>query len=88
MKLSDLKLEQGSVVKFMAKDGISSKNIHERIEVVYEKSNPLYFHVKYCCKVFKWSRDSIYDVPKFERSPETQIEETINKIKIFVVTDR
>lgn len=53
VKMSDLKLEHRSVIKFLTKEGGSLKKIHERMVAVQRKSSPLYFQVKYRCKHFK-----------------------------------
>ena len=58
-----LDLEQRSVVKFLTKEGKKPKEIFERMVVVYGKSAPSYYKVKFWSKQFKWGRESIKDDP-------------------------
>jgi hypothetical protein len=45
-KMSSLKLQLKSVIKFLLKEDCISKNIHERMVAVYGENCPSYFQVK------------------------------------------
>jgi histone-lysine N-methyltransferase SETMAR len=82
------KIEHRAVIKFLVKEGITPKIIHDRLQAVYEDRAPSYYIVKFWANQFKWGRQSLEDDPRSGRPSTATDPEMCRKVEEFVLTDR
>ncbi|XP_031635483.1 histone-lysine N-methyltransferase SETMAR-like [Contarinia nasturtii] len=64
------KIEYRAVIKFLTKEGVTPKDINDRLRAVYGVLAPSYATVKLWAKQFKWGRESLEDDPHTGRPIE------------------
>ena len=74
-------LELCSVIKFLTKEGKKPKEIHERMNALYDDESPSYYQVKFWSKRFKWSRESIEVYSCSSRPLEASSKEMFQKVR-------
>lgn len=75
------KIEYRAVIKFLTKEGITAKEINDRLHAVYGNSAPSYSTVKLWTKLFKGGRETLEDDPRSGRPILSTIPEVVTKIE-------
>jgi len=76
------------MIKFLTKEGVSPKNIHERLMNVYQDQSPSYRTVKKWIVEFKRGRDSIQDDSCCGRPVEVMTNEVCDAVEKLVMDEK
>jgi len=80
--------EHRSVIKFLTKEGIPPKDIHQRLDRIYGEHAPSKTTVVRWAAEFKRGRESIEDEPRSGRPVEVTTPEHCAAVERLVLTDR
>ena len=80
MNIRDLEL--CSVIKLLTKEGKKPKEIHERMNAVYDDVSRSYYQVKFWSKKFKWGRELIENDSRSGQPVEASSKEICQKWRI------
>lgn len=86
--MSEEQIEYRAVIKFLTLEGQSPSDIHDRMLKVYNEKCPSKATVYTWVNETKWRRDSLRDLPRSGRPKTVSVEEIIQKVEEFVMTDR
>ena len=86
--MSNLKLEDRSVIKFLKKEGQQPKTIREMMVAVYGNDAPSYYLIKFSSKQFRQKLESIEDDPRNGKPKTATDAEMTQKVEAMVLEDR
>ncbi|XP_071086511.1 histone-lysine N-methyltransferase SETMAR-like [Haliotis cracherodii] len=82
------KTEYRAVIKFLTKEGVNARTIHERMVNVYSEDAPQYSTVAKWAAEFKRGRTSLEDDPRSGRPADVITDEIVAKVQNIIMTDR
>jgi [histone H3]-lysine36 N-dimethyltransferase SETMAR len=86
--MAEVSLEIRSVIKFLTKEAVPPKEIHERLLKVYNEQSPSYSAIKRWAQLFRFGRESLEDDPKSGRPVTAATPEKIDLIEKLVMANR
>lgn len=81
-------IEKRAIIKFLTREKITPKNIHDRMIRVFGECSVSYAAVKKWASLFKSGRESLEDDPRSGRPKSVTTPETVSEILDFIKEDR